>query len=378
MTNYDVVILGGGIAGLIAGHVLKEFKPLLIEAAPTCGGDFGAGLAYLHATTGTIQLVRELKIPYRVREVRGAMETLAKQVVPYPQWLWDQPQGIRELHQAAHWIKTRGSIRTFQTTCMNDPRQERAGGMRNRWEQAIHLDQKALIKALVQGLDSEPLCGVAAQTLCPLIDPTSNGPTGLVELKDGRKFGWTDLVTTVPLWVIRDLMRAWQVIPEPVVNRLAVLTADCVFGPAGQGRPTAVGRALLDGYDYVYTPFHPTMNRVSPVSPPAQPLNRLAVADMMLVAEFNWGDGGLTTDSCTDKLAWTVGASRVIHREMKMIPGHLIPFPRRDDGGPGVVWPNRVHPLGRFAEWDSRATADVVLKRAFELREKFRTWRAKR
>ena len=44
--------------------------------------------------------------------------------------------------------------------------------------------------------------------------------------------------------------------------------------------------------------------------------------------------------------------------------GHLLPLP----AGP-PEYPERVYPLGRFAQWESRATVDTVLERAVEISE---------
>jgi hypothetical protein len=105
------------------------------------------------------------------------------------------------------------------------------------------------------------------------------------------------------------------------------------------------------GFDYVYTPYTPadTVHRFSP-----------NVGGYSVEA-----NGILDRDRLQSDLAFIFPDGYVLEGIKEGLKGHLLPLPE------SVVWPDNVAPLGRFACWDSRVTADIVLRDAMELKQRW-------
>src|SRR4029077_12983985 len=116
-----IVILGGGIAGLLAAYTTRHHRPVVLEASGKLGGNFAAGgLKYLHGIYEMEQLLTELGVPFDHHITSGMLHT-GDAIHPHPHWLRAASPELRRGIQFDHWVKTRGTYMDFRDDCMNDP-----------------------------------------------------------------------------------------------------------------------------------------------------------------------------------------------------------------------------------------------------------------
>ena len=345
----NIVILGGGISGLLAGWVLREHRPLIIEAGPNVGGNYLAGgLKYIRATPAFRQLLGELALYYDSYQPQGAILADAAWGIggwthPHPTWLRSLSTIQREHIQRLHWMKTRGSSEGFRTDCMNDPLGEGDA-------MALAVNHGELIKALAF------YCRLLLKRRVVAIEPDHI----LFESTDGD---WTDalwrsgirspalpydlLITTLPLGLTARLAK-WTGLPDVKPNPLTIVNVQA------DGTLPWWRVAGEHHWNYLYTPFMKKVSRLSAGSLAgrfqAEAPGEVSIAEV--AADLKHVFGGL------DGLF-----SPSSFGERRVIPGHLRPLDRP------LLWPGNWLSLGRFAEWNPRATAEKVLDRVIEWKQ---------
>lgn len=323
-----VLIVGGGIAGLIANWTFKQHKNVEVSILEPgrVGGDFLAGgLRYIHATEEMVSMLSDNLVTYTNYQVSGGI-LLRGSVWPYPTVLKTMAVADRIRVQSDHYRKTRRTEPSGEDALksMNDPESTGSRG-------ALRADAGALIRKLESAATVLVDGAVAVETPQGTHWPRVLGTSGI-------RHAYDYLVFTIPLWAVRRMV-PWFV-PEALALKLNIVNIDVTRDP-------------LSKWDYVYTPYTPggLIHRISP-------------RDGGWTAEFN-GDWIEKDDETSLKLTsdlnflfpngWALNVVR------KGLNGHLLPL----DSAP--EWPVNVRPIGRFAEWDPRATADVVLSNCWKL-----------
>lgn len=329
-----IVILGGGIAGLIAAHVLKDGHDVtIIEAGKSLGGNFNAGgLKYIRVTVPMMNMLSDLGVPFQTYTPRGKV-ILDSGMHPWPPWGIAKPVHepddgevlisgeVIRLIQRIHWLKTRGSLDGFTTTCMNDP-------LGNGADPALGCDHAVLVDRLIQSI--RPKVAINTSSL------VTNVYMGNVECTDGGRTMFDRLITTIPLPVAAKIIPIGQQ-AKPTHHGIAVVNVKTA--------PAEVERFRQYKWDYCYTPLDPLVSRLSN-------------SNGLLQAEAPYH---LNSHPPTAK-DFAANGWQTDGQAMHM-PGHLVPMPAN------VNWPVGIIPLGRFAQWDSRMTVERVLDRAIEIRE---------
>jgi hypothetical protein len=323
-----VLIVGGGIAGLLANWVFKQHKnvDVVLMEPGKIGGDFLAGgLRYIHASPDMVSMLSENLVTYTNYQVNGGI-LLKGKVEPYPLVLKSmQPEAATRI-QFDHYRKTRraepSGVDAMKS--MNDP--ESAGS-----RAALRVDAGALIRKLES--QATVLCdgAVALETPQGTTFPRLLGTSGV-------RHAYDYLIFTIPLWAVARMV-PWFV-PQAMALKLNIVNVDVTRDP-------------LSKWDYVYTPYTPggLIHRISP-------------RDGGWTAEFN-GDwiekDDETSTNLTSDLNFLFPNGWALNVVRKGLNGHLLPLDAQPE------WPSNVRPIGRFAEWDSRATADVVLSNCWKL-----------
>lgn len=314
-----LLIAGGGISGLIANWVFRKGRDwdITIVEARTVGGDFTAGgLRYIHRTEEMVEMLHDLRLVYTNYTVQGGI-LLQGKVRPYPAHVQNLPKEEARRIQHDHYRKTRRTEPdSFASKSMNDPESVGARG-------ALRCDPHDVVQAL------------AARATKIVADVIERIEPGRVRLKSGASLPFDFLITTLPLWIARRLF--WFPLPEALAMKLNVVTVEHQRNPYAR-------------WDYVYTPYTPEdlVHRISP-------------NDGGTAVEFNgeWEDD--TNDRLTSDLNFLFPDGWTPLRVVKGANGHLLPLESKPS------WPDNVRPLGRFAQWNPRATSDVVLKESINL-----------
>ncbi len=332
-----MVIVGGGISGLIASWVFTQVPGLdvIVMEPGKVGGDFmSGGLKYIHKTGEMEEMLRDLGVPYTNYSVQGGI-LLHGAVEPYPGVFrgMEKDRAMRIQHD--HYRKTRKvEPDAFASRSMNDP--ESAGPRK-----ALRTDMGKMLKELVA---RAPIVKKGAFRIEPhkviTVDPAT---------KQEHSIHYDYLILTIPLWIIRSMV--WFTLPESMAIKLNLLMVD----PPQKGDDYAQ-------WDYVYTPYTPEglIHRISP-------------RDGGYTCEFNgdWplqSEGGPGEDlhwRLTSELNFLFPEGWALADVKKGLNGHLIPLATKAN------WPSNIRPMGRFAQWDPRATSDVVLGSCLKLAEEW-------
>ena len=318
-----VLIIGGGISGLLANHVFKTYYRGLevsVMEPGKPGGEFTAGgLKYIHRTDNIAAVMGDLGMVTSNHNIRGGI-LLHGKVEPYPRCLSDMEPDRAARIRADHYRKTRRQEPgDFAARSMNDP--EDVGVRR-----ALRCDSHELIDKLV----------ARASFVKARLDQIQ---PGFVTTTGGNSHKYDFLVLTIPLWIIRA--SAHFHVPEGHAMRLNVANVEVIRDPYAK-------------WDYVYTPYTPadSIHRISPSGGGYQcEVNGMMNRDK-LVSDLNF----------IFKDGWAIESMR------EGMKGHLLPLAERPE------WPDNVAPIGRFAKWDPRSTADVAVDDAHSLAESW-GWR---
>lgn len=311
-----VLIVGGGISGLIASYVFTKMCSGLnvrIMEPGKPGGEFTAGgLKYIHRTDAMASMLGDLGVVYSNYGIRGGI-LLHGAVEPYPKCLSEMDSERAKRIQYDHYRKTRRQEPTeFSSRAMNDP--ESVGERR-----ALRCDYERMIDTLARR-------ATFVRSRLAKIGP------GVVLTDRGNSLEFDYLVLTIPLFVIKRLADFY--VPEGHAMRLNLINVV----------PQSDEYAR---WDYVYTPYTP-----------ADVIHRISAMDGGYTCEAN---GELDMEDAIDDLSFIFKSGYYVRELKEGLKGHLLPLPSKPE------WPSNVAPLGRFAKWDPRSTADVVLDDAIAL-----------
>lgn len=321
-----IVILGGGIAGLLANWAFtKHGHQVTILEPNKPGGEFlMGGLKYLNRTNETLELLHELNLVFTNYSVQGGI-LLRNKVLAYPAALRDMSPDHAKRIQEDHWRKTRKTEPDkFAARSMNDP--ESVGTNRS-----LRTDLAQLVRQLA-------LRANIAKDLAKVMTHD------VVEGVSGRRYPFDAAVVTLPLWIARTVC-PWLDPPPALALKLNI----------AQVSPL---RDQYSKWDYVYTPYTPESL-----------VHRFSPRDGGYSVEFNgeWSDEE-TNLKLTNELNFLFPEGWALDSMVKNMNGHLLPLESQPK------WAPNVRPLGRFSEWDPRATADVVLATALNLAKKELPW----
>lgn len=332
-----MVIVGGGISGLIASWVFTQCRGLDVKVVEPGkpGGDFMAGgLKYMHNTDEMCEMLRDLGVNYANYSVQGGI-LLHGNVEAHPGCFrgMDKDRALRIQHD--HYRKTRKlEPDSFAARSMNDPE---ANGPRR----ALRCDMERVMRELIQ---RAPLVKASAIAIEPHKLMVNNGTVD-------SPIPYDYLLTTLPLWVNKKLAWFGEELPTGMAVKLNLIMVE----PPQKGDDYAQ-------WDYVYTPYTPE-NLIHRISP----------RDGGYTLEFNgdWPDDAPKDDPdplsirITSELNFLFKDGWALSDAKKGLNGHLIPLATKPD------WPQNVRPIGRFAQWDPRATSDVVLSTCLKLADEW-------
>jgi len=307
-----VVIIGGGVSGLLASYVVKRYGrrvKVIEEAKP--GGDFLlGGLKYIHRTVRMEGLFNELSLPWSHYRVNGGIMLKGK-VEPYPKCLQFMSKEEAMRIQEDHYRKTRKSEPgKFGSKAMNDP----AAKVSRR---AIRCDFEEMIKELAKRAD-------IVKARVSFIESKRNR----VKTFDGEFIYYDRLIVTIPLWIVHHIADFY--VPQGMAMSLNILDV-------------IPNRDRYARWDYIYTPYTPS-----------SAVHRLSPSDHGYSIEIN-GDWAQQERATCNDLAFLFPDGFVVRGAKIGTKGHLLELVVKPD------WPENVTPLGRFAQWDPRATTDVTL-----------------
>lgn len=315
-----VVIVGGGVSGLVASYVFKKrgLDPVVIEAR-ALGGEFMAGgLKYIHNSDGMCSMFDDLGIAYSHYTVQGGI-MLRGQVHPYPKVFQQLPKDEAAIIQADHYRKTRRTEGGADAKkAMNDP-----AAVKPRRALRCHFPD--MIKALAEHATAYKGTLLRIKT-----------KTNELVMADTKRVPFDKLVLTVPLWVIKEAAPFY--VPQGMAMRLNLVDVIPV-------------RDRYAKWDYVYTPYTPA-NQVHRFSPRGRAYS----------VEVN---GEMDRHHLESDLNFIFDEGWEIEAIKEGLKGHLLPLEHQPE------WPDNIAPLGRFAQWDSRATTDVTLENAEALAERW-------
>jgi FAD dependent oxidoreductase len=318
-----IVIVGGGIAGLVAYWAFSRTKAQVKILEPgQPGAEFLAGgLKYLNRTEPMVELLNDLALVFSNHAVNGGI-LLRGEVHPYPFSLRNMPPDEARTIQHAHYRKTRRTEPDrLAEKSMNDP--DNNGSVRSLKTDLPTFVRELALRASRRG----DLIKDAAEVI------THDSVRGF----SGAHYPFDAAIVTLPLWISRKVV-PWLDVPFAGALKLNVVQVNPLKDPYAR-------------WDYVYTPYTPD-DLVHRFSPRASGYN----------VEFNgiWDDA-VTNALLTNELNFLFPHGWALDSITKGLNGHLLPLERE------VNWKENVQPLGRFAQWDPRATTDVVLKTALDL-----------
>jgi hypothetical protein len=331
-----VVVVGGGVSGLLAGYVLNKaqgFDTMVIEAnAP--GGDFlKGGLKYIHKTPLMTSLLIDLGLAFTNHRVRGAI-LLKEEIKPYPGAFASMSRQDATRIQADHYRKTRRvEPDAFARRSMNDP--DSAGP---RW--SLTCDPGEFVRSLHNRV----------RLVQDQVMRSHNPATGqsFLEGKSGVMYRYDYVIWTTPHWVTE------RVVSSDSRYRLGNAISMKLNIVSIEAKGDKYAR-----WDYVYTPYTPE-----------DLVHRISQRDGHYDCEFNglWPDKDqVMTDRITTEMNFLFNDGWAIATEpIRGIPGHLLPMREKDK------IPDNARFLGRFSEWDPRATTDVVFQKLQDLLQEWR------
>lgn len=334
MPRKNVVIAGGGIAGLLSARAFvdKGHEVTLIEG-DKLGGQWRVlnALRYLRfepwrGEPSLADLARSLGLIFQITPVKGGvllplLDKHRRVILPHPQCMkWPV---LGEAIRKFHWNKTRGGGEL-------DGRSMNVGdGEKEAFK--LQLPPDGFVNALIADVKSsvavyERVRITAIKNGCVYADLVGAFPFDL-------------LVTTLPATVFRNLCDSVS-FPALRVKRLRIYTYKTEM-------------SAFDGYDYVYTPITPS-----------DVVHRVFPDDGWWIVEAN-DDGDQDFDAKVQRdveVIFDNDNSRCI--STRSTNGHVVTV------SGDLRYPSGVVPVGRYAQWDARMTADRAWSRACALARK--------
>ena len=343
----NVLILGGGIAGLLGAYAFRRHKPTIIEASGKLGGNFTAGgLKYIHDTPDVRKLLKELDVSFEPYKPQGSI-LIDGHPCSHPETLAQMPALQRYQIQLKHWRKTRASSLGFREDCMNDP----LGN--HRALRCKHNQLLAKLEAAVRDAGCDVRLGSLVAGIGS-VDPEFAPPgTRAVHLREGIgscSIAYDLLLPTLPLGLLGKLA-PWANLPTAEATKLAIFDIELPI----HCRPS---------WDYMYTPEVKWISRIAQPEPHTLMVEVPWYLPQSDAVMGNQDPKGLKVLDTAPEVLFILKAELGLEgvcTGARLIPGHLRPLE-----GP-LEWPINWYPLGRFAQWDSRATADKVYARALSI-----------
>lgn len=326
----NCVILGTGVSGMVASLVLKTHGHKITAIGPDSGDFFQGGLKYFQHSPALEFALREAGVPYVEEKVYGGI-FWENQLHLYPGFLRDSENGeLRLIIMMMHYLKSRGTMDGFQPTCMNDPFHDRSRSLvinPTRMAQAAW-DDVQLIRDMVVEVD------LAGHQIWLENDLSVSGEN-LVE--------YDQLFTSL-------LAKAFEKLTQNTQSRETAVS--CLFPDLKGGfvdlyRIGKPGDGFLwhPNYEYIYTPLQKMISRLS------VDLNQnCSFVEVPRPHGCNFVD-------ISELVAEEV--RQVLGRELQIsytgtIKGHIVEIDKP------LEYPDGVLPIGRYAAWSSRETADIV------------------
>lgn len=312
-----IAVIGGGIAGLIAAEVFRSAgNTVVLVEKNALGGDFLNGSQKcIRKTHNMIDLLNRLEIPWSDHTIRSGI-LLRGNVVTFPDSFEDIPvHEISRIH-ADYYRKTRGiSISEFGQKSMNEP------GTGKNDRRALRCDPSTLVKAL----------GARANVAKVEIEKITEDA---IFTTDKRAMTFDYCIITMPLWAANKLVD-WYV-PEAVAVAQNVLRVLPKVDPFVR-------------WDSIYTPYTP-----------GNAIHRINVFESCWDCEYN-GPFDESYARALDDICTLFPSGFRIQRVFSNLKGHLFPLSEN------AQWPENVVPLGPFAKWDIKSTADSCLEESKKL-----------
>ena len=302
------------MGGCVAAGWLKVHRPdltvMIIEPGPLGGSFKGGGLKYLRWDDGLAQLLVDNSLPALKQQVIGGVATVGPDgslvACDYPGDL--DPLAIKQL-QLAHYKMTRGTMEGFTDGVMN------FGGR----DQFKIVTPANLCESLTSG-------AAVIQAMITRIMPSRG--SSYLKLSNGVMVEAKTTLWTPHLLFLSNMMGDPV---DPQAKLLNVMSCEAISD-------------WWAAHDYIYTSTSCSrVHRISTSTPVGT-----------VVAEWN-GEDGLSNEVLTDLDALGMMPQYDTH---KSLPGHLLPLSDGDKATVSGWLDHGIRPLGRFAEWDGRATVD--------------------
>ena len=348
----DAVVLGGGLAGLTVLSVLQThtpptsrlclFDPLLNETPRR----LPEGLFYLRATEDMLQFFKENLpgVTFDTRRVRGGIFSEGR-VVPRGEAHQEFGSRLYQELRILYTQKTRNlpypQALELYSTAMNDPDSEVGSPFVGGEERRILVSPGEYAELLT----ARALQDSRVQLICD----------GIVEL--GVKVPHRILGSEL---LYEETNSVFSTVPLPSLYKML-----CRQSPVHRCRKLMVMSVRLgndhrfDDYDYVYFP-----------APGDGRMHRIAVRSLRTnMWDFEIGYDTSAGPPSVGEVFKSLAAfpdlsvGGFVHATVGLA-GHLLPTVVGVDEDP---LPASVHPVGRFAQWDSRMTLDRVARRARDL-----------
>jgi hypothetical protein len=306
------VIIGTGISGQVASMVLRRFGHDVIAIGPDSGDFFKGGLKYLHWSRHLYAAVVHYKIGHDFEQIQGGIFWKGK-IHPYPEFM-NRVRDRAETIQRLHYEKTRGATEGWTAKCMNDPGKDHS--------KSLVIKPADLTRAAFAGID-----------VCTAMVDSVDLAGHTIRTKFDN-FHFDVLFTSIHATAFGRL--AGLDFPELRNGHIGLYQVDYSEPPTWTGP------------DYIYTPAQKMVSRIS-----HDKSTKHFCAEVPQPFGTNDFDA---TSIVKDEVSHVLGREIGISKQGR-IKGHII------EAGTGPEYPDCVIPIGRYASWNSRETADVVAEK---------------
>ena len=312
----DLLILGGGMSGMLAAATARcaEVNVGIVEPNGLGASFTGPGYRYLRWSEPLVRLLGLMGIQHEIVVHKGGLLDDTGTIHAYPESL---DMAALDMVQRRHYNKTRGSMVGYSPGVMN------FGGKNKR---GIQVNVRDIVRWVEGHVDH--------------YEDSAEHISGVVRTSRDVHISYRSLIVTIPLPVLAHILELDP--QEAPVTKARALYAAVV--EVDKDHP-------MLGFDFIYTPWLTAIHRVSKAGP------------KHLTVEWNAGeyspnlDQRLIPDRDAAKL-------KIDHQGSftNPQPGHLRP----------CLWgtwrpPKYTHLIGRFAEWEPRATAEGAIDKTLEV-----------
>lgn len=307
-----LAIIGGDVPALIAAEVFTRMGwSVTVFASGELGGEFlTGGLQHVGETEAMMRFLDSIDIPVSQYNVQGGIH-LQGEPFKFPGCLWEMSTSeVKRLHRDYARKIFHAPV---EGAMFNDPAAKSKEALRFNFEDFV-----TELASLVRTRVCEPV---------EFIDCEHH------VVKCGRLFSYDAMVVTIPLWDLKSLANFY--VPE-----VCATNSNFVY--------VTPRRDEYAAFDYVYTPYTPN-----------DAIHRITPREGGYCAEVS---GDLDRVNLHADLQFLFPAGYILGDVSGGQPGHISSNPKPD-------WPSNHRPLGRYASWDYRASADTVLTEAIKMAE---------